>query len=207
MRVDISPKRPPISSWTAEAPSGSGSDGGGSSTWSRSKRWIMRHLASDGGTGSGRPTRSAAPDSALRPNRDRSTGLHAVADANAPGRQHLAPDPEGDVVLAAELRGDGCGERASDEPAGNLAARVVGGRRACAELRLLRHLAAVGEAERQGRAVPARLHLQHLRGPCRELEARLGVDDAERPVAARAGGIDLELVRVDQPHALDGRDR
>src|SRR3954452_24146984 len=31
MNVDISPKRPPISSWTAAAPSGSGSDGGGNS--------------------------------------------------------------------------------------------------------------------------------------------------------------------------------
>src|SRR5918994_2925807 len=41
MNVDISPKRPPISSWTAAAPSGSGSDGGGSSTASRSMRWIM----------------------------------------------------------------------------------------------------------------------------------------------------------------------
>src|SRR4051794_14205980 len=41
MSVDISPKRPPMSSWTAFAPSGSGSDGGGSSVPSRSMRRIM----------------------------------------------------------------------------------------------------------------------------------------------------------------------
>ena len=38
MKVDISPKRPPISSWTAAAPAGSGSDGGGSSIAIRSNR-------------------------------------------------------------------------------------------------------------------------------------------------------------------------
>src|SRR3954453_14426422 len=41
MSVDISPKRPPMSSWTAFAPSGSGSDGGGSPGPSRSMRRIM----------------------------------------------------------------------------------------------------------------------------------------------------------------------
>src|SRR5215210_757141 len=41
MSVDISPKRPPMSSWTAFAPSGSGSEGGGSSVPSRSMRRIM----------------------------------------------------------------------------------------------------------------------------------------------------------------------
>src|SRR5688500_18982013 len=47
MSVDISPKRPPISSCTACAPAGSGSDGGGSSVAQRSKRKII----------SGHPTR------------------------------------------------------------------------------------------------------------------------------------------------------
>src|SRR3954467_13528808 len=41
MKVDISPKRPPISSCTAAAPAGSGSDGGGSSVSQRSMRRIM----------------------------------------------------------------------------------------------------------------------------------------------------------------------
>src|SRR4051794_16922426 len=41
MSVDISPKRPPISSCTAAAPAGSGSDGGGSSVCQRSMRRIM----------------------------------------------------------------------------------------------------------------------------------------------------------------------
>src|SRR3954451_19975907 len=41
MKVDISPKRPPISSCTAAAPAGSGSDGGGSSVCQRSMRRIM----------------------------------------------------------------------------------------------------------------------------------------------------------------------
>ena len=41
MKVDISPNLPPSSSWTAAAPTGSGSDGGGSSVCSRSTRRIM----------------------------------------------------------------------------------------------------------------------------------------------------------------------
>src|SRR3954452_6177095 len=41
MSVDISPKRPPISSCTAAAPAGSGSDGGGSSVCQRSMRRII----------------------------------------------------------------------------------------------------------------------------------------------------------------------
>src|SRR3954447_13550652 len=44
MKVDISPKRPPMSSWTAAAPSGSGSLGGGSSLASRSMRRIILSL-------------------------------------------------------------------------------------------------------------------------------------------------------------------
>ena len=40
MKVDISPNFPPRSSCTAEAPIGSGSDGGGSSACSRSMRMI-----------------------------------------------------------------------------------------------------------------------------------------------------------------------
>src|SRR3954454_22711505 len=44
MNVDISPKRPPMSSWTAAAPAGSGSVGGGSSTPSRSMRRITAGL-------------------------------------------------------------------------------------------------------------------------------------------------------------------
>src|SRR5215203_5302114 len=46
MKVDISPNLPPMSSWTAAAPFGSGSDGGGSSTPRRSMRWITRALPS-----------------------------------------------------------------------------------------------------------------------------------------------------------------
>src|ERR687896_2198237 len=53
MKVDISPKRPPISSWTAAAPSGSGSDGGGSSVPQRSRRKIME--TSRGGVEVGGP--------------------------------------------------------------------------------------------------------------------------------------------------------
>src|SRR5215213_611521 len=45
MNVDISPKRPPMSSWTAAAPSGSGSVGGGNWTPSRSMRWIIGVLS------------------------------------------------------------------------------------------------------------------------------------------------------------------
>src|SRR3954465_4549127 len=41
MSVAISPKRPPISSCTAAAPAGSGSDGGGSSVCQRSMRRII----------------------------------------------------------------------------------------------------------------------------------------------------------------------
>src|SRR4051794_25984824 len=41
MRVDISSKRPPISSCTAAAPAGSGSDGGGSSVCHLSTRKII----------------------------------------------------------------------------------------------------------------------------------------------------------------------
>src|SRR5918912_614755 len=41
MKVDISPNLPPISSCTAAAPSGSGSDGGGSSVPHRSRRRII----------------------------------------------------------------------------------------------------------------------------------------------------------------------
>src|SRR3954463_3473072 len=41
MSVDISPKRPPISSCTADAPTGSGSDGGGSSVCHLSIRRII----------------------------------------------------------------------------------------------------------------------------------------------------------------------
>src|SRR5512132_2705946 len=41
MKVDISPNLPPSSSCTAEAPTGSGSDGGGSSVCRRSMRRIM----------------------------------------------------------------------------------------------------------------------------------------------------------------------
>src|SRR5215204_3158111 len=44
MKVDISPNLPPISSWTIAAPAGSGSDGGGSSVWSRSIRRITGNL-------------------------------------------------------------------------------------------------------------------------------------------------------------------
>src|SRR5688500_18760117 len=40
MNVDISPKRPPMSSCTAAAPAGSGSEGGGSSSCMRSLRLI-----------------------------------------------------------------------------------------------------------------------------------------------------------------------
>src|SRR3954451_9708495 len=42
MKVDISPNFPPSSSCTADAPCGSGSDGGGISVCSRSIRRIMR---------------------------------------------------------------------------------------------------------------------------------------------------------------------
>src|SRR5918992_3603499 len=53
MNVDSSPKRPPISSCTAAAPSGSGSDGGGSSVPQRSRRKIME--TSRGGVEVGGP--------------------------------------------------------------------------------------------------------------------------------------------------------
>src|SRR3954447_7692793 len=48
MNVDISPNFPPMSSWTAAAPAGSGSDGGGISTPSRSMRLIMWVLLESG---------------------------------------------------------------------------------------------------------------------------------------------------------------
>src|SRR5437868_9793360 len=56
MNVDISPKRPPISSWTVEAPFGSGSEGGGSSVPQRSRRKIIWNLL--GGMGLGTPNRA-----------------------------------------------------------------------------------------------------------------------------------------------------
>src|SRR5215210_4222092 len=59
MSVDISPKRPPMSSCTTEAPAGSGLDGGGSSTAQRSMRWIIRLLLRSVRTGAaGLPRRS-----------------------------------------------------------------------------------------------------------------------------------------------------
>src|SRR4051812_47243742 len=57
MSVDISPKRPPISSCTAWAPAGSGSDGGGSSVPTRSIRKI---------TGSSFSGRRRLPGGAVR---------------------------------------------------------------------------------------------------------------------------------------------
>jgi hypothetical protein len=50
MNVDISPNRPPMSSLTAAAPAGSGSDGGGSSVAIRSKRRIIGRWTSQGST-------------------------------------------------------------------------------------------------------------------------------------------------------------
>jgi hypothetical protein len=51
MKVDISPNLPPSSSWTTEAPTGSGSEGGGISAISRSRRMIMGISWMRGGLG------------------------------------------------------------------------------------------------------------------------------------------------------------
>src|ERR1700761_4627551 len=51
MKVDISPNLPPSSSWTTEAPTGSGVEGGGSSACRRSRRMIMGSLSWEGGVG------------------------------------------------------------------------------------------------------------------------------------------------------------
>src|SRR3954454_12710705 len=65
MNVDISPKRPPMSSCTAAAPAGSGSDGGGSSVPRRSRRRIMWDLR---GMENG-PAATGCPDARPRPAR------------------------------------------------------------------------------------------------------------------------------------------
>src|SRR3954465_7757909 len=95
MNVDISPKRPPINSCTAAAPSGSGSDGGGSSVAMRSMRLIngfpspraYRSSASSPTTGARnvyavRPLRrgAAARVKTGRPERDGDTGGENRAD-------------------------------------------------------------------------------------------------------------------------------
>ncbi len=101
MNVDISPNRPPISSWTAAAPSGSGSLGGGSSTPSRSMRWIMWAFALGG---LGRPpypsTRCA--HGASVPNVTVRRAPRRRPCGSAPRRDDLAPQPEVHAVLAAE---------------------------------------------------------------------------------------------------------
>src|SRR5215217_4323754 len=121
MKVDISPKRPPISSWTAAAPSGSGSDGGGSSTPSRSMRWIMQ-ASLPSGTASVPATRWAQPLRRARRNRDAAERPDGIAQRYATRPQHLAPQAEADVALAAQRR-----ERREHRRVGRAALRVARG--------------------------------------------------------------------------------
>src|SRR5918999_1313533 len=64
----------------------------------------MWYLALDGERASGAPTRPAGGDTTLRPNRDLLARAHRVADADAARGDDLAPDPERDVALPAQLR-------------------------------------------------------------------------------------------------------
>src|SRR5215211_6323693 len=122
MNVDISPNLPPMSSWTAAAPLGSGSVGGGSSTPRRSMRWIMW-----GPTfGRGQPVRSPYPppggrDAAARSLPDR----YGVAEREAARRDDVAPDAERHVALA--------GERLERRHVGGAGVGVAGGDHAPAD--------------------------------------------------------------------------
>src|SRR4051812_37829470 len=100
MNVDISPNLPPMSSCTAAAPLGSGSDGGGSSTPSRSMRWIMRGPRFTSGVRRRPYPAVVAAHTAFRRLGDR----NVVAEANPAGDDDLAPDAERDVALAAQRR-------------------------------------------------------------------------------------------------------
>src|SRR4051794_12043121 len=101
MNVDISPNFPPMSSCTAAAPLGSGSVGGGSSTPSRSMRWIMWGPSLCSGRRQlGGPTHASGGKSARRPLRD----ANFVAEADGARNHDVAPDPERHVVLAAQRR-------------------------------------------------------------------------------------------------------
>src|SRR6185436_16167129 len=92
MNVDISPNLPPRSSCTAAAPTGSGSDGGGSSVSSRSMRMIIVSPSMDGGrraqdtfiapvTGDARPALARRPIGGPRDTRDVS---HPPGDETLP---------------------------------------------------------------------------------------------------------------------------
>src|SRR3954454_2562349 len=88
MKVDISPNFPPSSSWTIEAPFGSGSVGGGISACRRSSRMIIRASPRC----SGRNVREWVPDG-MRDTRKVSEG-GSESEAERHGKERAAAAQE-----------------------------------------------------------------------------------------------------------------
>ena len=223
MKVDISPKRPPSSSWTTDAPLGSGSEGGGSSMPRRSMRRIMGSplvgCAPSGTpdglpqTHSGSPPGGArrapryAPSLVTRPTVVRADASAGIGERN-PAKYCVTGEPErrvthfSSIAREADARDSGLVRGRSVVPFGDAGAMSPAVRRH-ALLFLLAALAAGLVAPALGAALPANPWTGRWQSGSDVITLDPGrvPDQRHRPVSGdHEPGSDLQRQRLGRQH-------